>query len=180
MESAIKNVLLGGAERLERASVLDVPIRVIKPVLGAVTSDDRVRDLLGGRWMGHALHPVLTDVPIGAWTSSLILDFAGGPSAEAAADLLVGVGLAAVAPTALSGWSDWSETGSDEQRRVGLVHAASNIAAASLFSASLLRRRQGRRGAGKLLSLLAAGMLSIGGYLGGHLSHARGVGTGER
>jgi uncharacterized membrane protein len=180
VESAIKTPFLRATERLERATALDGPVSALKPIVSAGISDGRVRDLLGGRWLGHALHPLLTDVPIGAWTSSLILDFAGGSSAEGAADLLVGVGLAAVAPTALSGWSDWSETLTAEQRRVGLVHAAANIAAASMFSASLLRRRERRRGFGKLLSVAGAGMLGIGGYLGGHLSYARSVGTGER
>jgi uncharacterized membrane protein len=180
MEDAIKVPLLAVTERLERASALDGPIRVIAPIVHTAISNGRVKSLLSGGWLGHALHPLLTDVPIGAWTSSLILDFAGGSSAEASADLLVAVGVAAVPPTALSGWSDWSETLTEEQRRVGLVHAAANITAAGMFSASLLQRREGRRGTGKLLSLAGAGALAIGGYLGGHLSYARGSGTGER
>jgi uncharacterized membrane protein len=177
---AAEKPLLAATERLERATALDGPIRLIAPVLRAAIRDSHLSGLLSGRWLGHALHPLLTDVPIGAWTSSLILDFAGGPSAESAADLLVGVGVAAVAPTALSGWSDWSETLTPEQRRVGLVHAAANITAASMFSASLLRRREGRRGVAKLLSVAGASALGVGGYLGGHLSYARSVGTGER
>jgi uncharacterized membrane protein len=180
MQRAVKTPLLRAAERLEHANALDRPVRGLVPLVRAVIPDGRRRYLLSGRWFGHALHPLLTDVPIGAWTSSLILDYAGGSSAEHAADLLVGVGIAAVAPTAASGWSDWSETLTPEQRRLGLVHAGANIAAASLFSASLLRRREGRRGSGKLLSLAGAGALSIGGYLGGHLSYARSAGTGER
>lgn len=49
-----------------------------------------------------------------------------------------------------------------------------------MFSASLLQRREGRRGTGKLLSLAGVGALGVGGYLGGHLSYARRTGTGER
>jgi uncharacterized membrane protein len=180
MDSAPKALLVGAADRLERASVLDGAVGILKPVVRSAIPDGTLRDLLGGKWLGHALHPLLTDVPIGVWTSSLILDFAGGSSAEGAADLLVGIGIAAVAPTALTGWSDWGEALTTEQHRVGLVHAATNIAAASMFAASLRRRREGRRGAGKLLSIAGAGALSIGGYLGGHLSYARSVGTGER
>jgi uncharacterized membrane protein len=180
VNDAAEKPLLAATERLERATVLDGPVRLIASVVRAAIRDGHLSGLLSGRWLGHALHPLLTDVPIGAWTSSLILDFAGGPSAESAADLLVGVGVAAVPPTALSGWSDWSETLTPEQRRVGLVHAAANITAASLFSASLLRRREGRRGVAKLLSVAGAGALGVGGYLGGHLSYARSVGTGER
>jgi uncharacterized membrane protein len=180
VENAVKVPLLALTERLERASALDGPIRVLAPIVQAAIPNGHIRGLLSGRWLGHALHPLLTDVPIGAWTSSLILDFAGGPSADASADLLVAVGVAAVPPTALSGWSDWSEPLTPEQRRVGLVHAATNIAAASMFSASLLQRRKGRRGTGKLLSLAGAGALAVGGYLGGHLSYAQKTGTGAR
>ena len=171
--------LLTAAEQLERAQLLNRAVGVLEPLVRSAIPG-RARALLGGSWLGHALHPLLTDVPIGAWTSSLILDFAGGPSAEQAADLLLGIGIVAVAPTAASGWSDWSETLTPEQRRVGLVHAAANITAASLFSASLLRRREGRRTVAKLLSVAGAGAMGVGGYLGGHLSHARSVGTGER
>jgi uncharacterized membrane protein len=177
---AAEKPLLAATERLERATALDGPIRSIAPIVRATIGDGHLSGLLSGQWLGHALHPLLTDVPIGTWTSSLILDFVGGPSAESAADLLVGAGVAAVAPTALSGWSDWSGTLTPEQRRVGLVHAAANITAAGMFSASLLRRRQGRRGVAKLLSVAGAGALGVGGYLGGHLSYARSVGTGER
>jgi uncharacterized membrane protein len=177
---SVESPLLTATERLERAQALDRTVGVLESLVRSVIPDGRARALLGGSWLGHALHPLLTDVPIGAWTSSLILDFIGGSSAEHAADLLVGVGIVAVAPTAASGWSDWSETLTPEQRRIGLVHAAANITAASLFSASLLRRREGHRAVAKLLSVAGAGALGVGGYLGGHLSYARSVGVGER
>ncbi len=148
-------------------------------MLGPILGSGKARGILGGQWMGHAVHPLLTHVPIGVWTSSLILDFAGGKSSEDAADLLLGVGLAAFAPTALTGWSDWCRA-SREQQRVGLVHAAANATAAGLFARSRLVRRQGRRGHGKLLSVLGASVLSLGGYLGGHLAYARGVGVERR
>lgn len=177
---SVQSSLLTATERLEHARALDRAVGVLEPLVHSAIPDGRARALLSGSWLGHALHPLLTDVPIGAWTSSLILDFVGGASAEHAADLLVGVGIAAVAPTAASGWTDWSKILTLEQRRVGLAHAAANITAASLFSASLLRRREGRRAVAKLLSVAGAGALGVGGYLGGHLSYARSVGTGER
>jgi uncharacterized membrane protein len=180
VDKAADRQLLAATERLERATTLDGPIHSIAPVIRAAIGDGRLSGLLSGQWLGHALHPLLTDVPIGTWTSSLILDFVGDQSTEAAADLLVGVGVAAVVPTALSGWADWSRTLTPEQSRVGLVHAAANLTAASMFSVSLLCRRRGRRGVAKLLSVAGAGALGVGGYLGGHLSYARSVGTGER
>ena len=165
--------------RLEAASPLDSAARPIARVVNVAIPPGAARNLLRGSWLGHALHPLLTDLPIGAWTSSLLLDVIGGGSSEPAADLLLGIGIAAVVPTALTGWSDWSESNS-EQRRVGLVHAGANITAATLFSASLTARRRGSRVRGKLLSLLGAGALGVGGYLGGHLAYAQSTGTGER
>ncbi len=152
----------------------------IAPIVARTVGNGEARRVLGGAWLGHALHPLLTDVPIGAWTSALVLDLIGGDSSEHAADLLVGVGLAAVAPTAITGWSDWGAMGTPEQRRVGLAHAAVNIAAATIFATSLLRRREGRRGAAKRLGVAGAAVLGVGGYLGGHLSYAQGAGIGRR
>ena len=138
-----------------------------------------LKDLISGTPLGHALHPVLSDVPIGTWTSALLLDLVGGEDSEDAADLLVAAGLAAAGPTALSGWSDWSDSApaSKPVSRVGLVHALSNATAIGLFGASLLARRGGNRGAGKLFGLAGAGALTVGGFLGGHLSFVQGVGV---
>jgi uncharacterized membrane protein len=166
-------------EELEEASTLDVPSKRIQAMLDTVLPDGRPRNLLEGRWIGHALHPVLSDVPIGSWSSSVILDLLGGSSAERSADLLIGVGLVAAAPTALSGWTDWSRSDT-KQQRVGLVHAVANVAGVSLFSLSLRKRRQDKRLAGKLLSLAGITAMGTAAYLGGHLSFARGVGVGER
>jgi uncharacterized membrane protein len=173
------SVALRLVEQLEDASTLDVPSKRIQAVLDTVLPGGTPRSLLEGRWIGHALHPVLSDVPIGSWTSSVILDLLGGASAETSADLLIGVGLAAAAPTALSGWTDWSRADT-KQQRVGLVHAVANIAGVSLFALSLRKRRQGKRAAGKLLSLAGVTSMGAAAYLGGHLSFARGVGVGER
>ncbi len=175
-----KSPLRAATERLERWDALDATVGVLKPIVQRRIPEGPVRDALSGRWLGHALHPLLTDIPIGVWTSSVILDLAGGSSAEGAADLLMTIGVASVAPTALAGWADWGEVRTIEQRRVGLIHAATNIAATTMFASSLRMRRKGRRGSGKLLSLAAAGVLGVGGYLGGHLSYAQGAGVEER
>jgi len=34
------------------------------------------KDLLNGVWLGHPLHPMITDVPVGAWTMAEVLDMA--------------------------------------------------------------------------------------------------------
>jgi hypothetical protein len=47
----------------------------IKAVIGSNRKPPRrLKSLLHGTWLGHPLHPALTDVPIGAWLLAVILD----------------------------------------------------------------------------------------------------------
>lgn len=158
----------GGAERLSTA------------VRGLVGSG-ALKDGLSGTWLGHALHPLMTDVPIGTWTSATLLDLLGGRGTEKAADRLIGVGVAAALPTAASGFSDWADTTltSDSVRRIGAVHAVANTAALALYGLSWAARKRGRRGRGVALALAGGGALAVGGHLGGHLSYSRGVGVDQ-
>jgi nitrite reductase/ring-hydroxylating ferredoxin subunit/uncharacterized membrane protein len=160
---------------------LDAPAaKVAKKVRDTVPSGP-VKDTLSGTWLGHALHPLLTDLPIGTWTSAVMLDWLGGRATEDAADRLIARGLAFSLPASATGMTEWadSEPASDEVRRVGAVHAAANIGATVLFGASLAARRRGARGAGKLLALAGAGVLGASGHLGGHLAFAKGVGVDQ-
>ena len=141
-----------------------------------VTSARLVKNALSGKWLGHQLHPMLTDIPIGAWAMASLLDLTGGEDSAAAAKKLVGFGVLAAVPTAMSGASDWS----DEQgaaQRVGYVHAVSNSIGTSLQLVSWLARTRGNRKAGVVLSLLGMSATGLGGYLGGHLSYVQGVGV---
>jgi nitrite reductase/ring-hydroxylating ferredoxin subunit/uncharacterized membrane protein len=160
--------------RIGRLTALD---KVAKPLSGLVGKAVRprvVRNLLSGTNVGHPAHPMLTDLPIGAWSMSVLLDTIGGASAEPAADLLVGAGILGAIPAAATGLNDWSDT-IGEEKRIGVVHAGANVAALALYAASLLARRSGRRDAGKALGLAGLGVLTVGGYLGGHLSFVRAV-----
>jgi uncharacterized membrane protein len=114
-----------------RLSILSGPLA---RTVGRAVRPRVVRNLLSGTYLGHPLHPVLTDLPIGAWVMSALLDAAGGPAAEGAADLLVAAGVVAAVPTAAAGLNDWSDT-SGPETRVGLVHAAVNTTALSLYLA---------------------------------------------
>ena len=124
-----------------------------------------VRNLLSGTNLGHPLHPMLTDVPIGAWSMSTLLDSTGGARVQPAADLLVGVGILAAIPTALSGLNDWSDT-TGKETRVGVVHGSANVTALGLYVASWMVRRSGQRGRGKAIGLVRFGALVTGAYLG--------------
>src|SRR5215208_6151433 len=97
----------------------------------------QAKNALHGVWLGHPLHPVFTDVPIGAWTTALALDLAArrDPGMKRAATFAMGVGLAGAVGAAVSGLTDWSET-DGRARRTGLIHAVLNVAATSLFAAA--------------------------------------------
>jgi nitrite reductase/ring-hydroxylating ferredoxin subunit/uncharacterized membrane protein len=167
-------------DRAGQAAVLDAPAKPIgKAMRGA--GPGAVKDLLSGTWMGHAIHPLLTDVVIGCWTSASLLDLLGGSDSEQAARRLIVAGIAAYPVTAVTGLSDWadSESVDDDVRRVGLVHAAANSLALGCYVASLKSRRDGRRGLGVGLALAGMGAMSIGGYLGGHLAFRLGVGVDQ-
>ena len=162
--------------RLEESTALDPVVSALRPVAGALVAKPVVRDVLRGTWLGHALHPLMTDAPIGFWVSASVLDLVGGPGARPSAQRLVGLGLLLAAPTAWTGWAEWSDSGQREQR-VGVVHAAANGAAVALYLASWAARRSDRHRRGTTLGLAASGALGLGGYLGGHLVSARKVGS---
>lgn len=165
-------------ERLGTVSALDSLGQPLAAIVNRALPPGPVRDALRGRWLGHRLHPMLTDAPIGFWTSGVVLDVAGGPRSRPAADALLGLGVATALPTAAAGATDWSEA-STKTRRQGVVHALANTAALGLFAASLLARRHDRR-KGVRLALLAESCLLAGGYIGGHLAYAEGVGVSAR
>jgi nitrite reductase/ring-hydroxylating ferredoxin subunit/uncharacterized membrane protein len=166
--------------RLESTEELDPAAKAIASMVRENLPRGPVKDALSGTWLGHALHPMLTDVVIGSFTSATLLDLLA-PGDGTASERLIGVGLAAYLPTAAAGINDWadSEPVDDAVRRTGLVHAASNAAAALLYTASLRARRRGARGRGALLGLAGMGVLLTGGYLGGHMSLSKGVGPDQ-
>jgi nitrite reductase/ring-hydroxylating ferredoxin subunit/uncharacterized membrane protein len=168
-------------ESITGLEALDAPAQAIAKSVRGNVPPGPVKDALSGTWLGHALHPLLTDLPIGTWTSAVLLDWLGGAKSRDAADRLIGLGLAFSLPATVTGMTEWadSEPGSDSVRRIGLVHAAANGGAAVLFGASLAARRRGSRGAGRLLALAGAGVLGASGHLGGHLAFAKGVGVDQ-
>jgi hypothetical protein len=161
---------------LENATALDVPVRALEPLVEKAFASGARGELLRGDWLGHAVHPVLTDVVLGSWTSATVLDVIGGAGSRPAAQRLLGVSLLAVGPTAWTGWAEWARA-ADRDQRVGLVHAVTNAVAIGAYASSWLARRRGDHGAGVRRALAGAAVASVGGYLGGHLAAARKVGS---
>ncbi len=167
------------AERIGELSPLDGPAEAVAKKVRGLVGPGPVRDAVSGTFLGHPLHPLLTDIPIGTWTSATALDLLGGRKSRAASERLIAMGVAAAVPTAVTGTSDWADTTPADAtvRRIGAVHAVANVTALALYGASLAARRRQRRGRGVLLSLAGMGALTVGGHLGGHLSYAKGVGV---
>jgi nitrite reductase/ring-hydroxylating ferredoxin subunit/uncharacterized membrane protein len=140
----------------------------------------RAKNFLHGTWLGHPLHPALTDVPIGAWTTALALDLlealGGRDEVGPGADAAVGLGLLGAVGAALAGLTDWEATGG-QARRVGLVHGLLNLGVAGIYGASLLARRRGARGLGRGLAGAGFAVANYSAYLGGHLVYAERIGA---
>jgi hypothetical protein len=161
---------------LEEATVLDGAVRALEPVVERTLASGTTGEVLRGEWLGHAVHPLLTDVVVGSWTSATLLDLVGGRDSRKAAQRLVGLGLLAVGPTAWTGWAEWAGAG-EREKRVGLVHAVTNAVAIGLYTSSWLARRGGDHEKGRRRALVGFGVAGAGAYLGGHLAAARKVGT---
>lgn len=168
-------------ERLESVEALDAPGKAVGEKVRGVLGPGALKDALSGTWLGHALHPMLTDVTIGSFVSASLLDVLGGDDDGRAAQRLIAIGLAAYGPTAVTGVSDWADTelGDERVRRVGLAHAATNATAFLFFASSLAARRAGRQGRGKALGFAGVTALAAGGYLGAHMSFFQGVGPNQ-
>jgi nitrite reductase/ring-hydroxylating ferredoxin subunit/uncharacterized membrane protein len=137
-----------------------------------------VRNVLDGVWFGSPLHPALTDVPVGSWTSTLVfdgLDIATGKTAmRNAADATLAVGIAGGFAAAAVGISDWRYL-MGGSRRMGTAHALLNAGGLALNTTSLILRAGGRRNAGRLAFLAGYSLVGMGAHLGGELSYGYGL-----
>jgi uncharacterized membrane protein len=168
---------LGLTAGIEQARALDVLSKVYRPLSRVVTGTPGRRDLLQGTWLGHALHPLLTDLPIGFWTSANTLDLIGGRPARPAAELLTALGVVTAVPTAITGLAEYAALETDRDRRTANVHAVGNAVAVWCYAGSWVARRRGRWATGVALGLAGASVASVAGYLGGHLAAGRQVAT---
>lgn len=170
------NLLRRAPDLTEELAILDRPAAALAGAVDAMVPPGKVNDLLSGTWLGHALHPLLTDLPIGFWTSAWVLDLVGNRSMRPAAQRLVALGVLSAVPTAASGLVDWADT-AGKPRRTGVVHAVANSIALACYALSWRARRHGRHAAGVALGMVGAGAATVGGALGGHLAFALGVGV---
>ncbi len=161
-------------QQLESMTALDGVTRLVQPLADALLADRARSDALRGMWLGHALHPLMTFLPLGSWTSATVLDLAGGRGSRKAAQRLVAFGILTAGPTAVTGLAEFGPA-QPRDKRTAAVHALANTTALTLFTASYLARRRGRHARGVVLGLAAHAGTGLGGYLGGHLTEARKV-----
>jgi hypothetical protein len=165
-------------QRLQNAAVLDRVGNGLGLLADRLLGSADTREALRGTWFGHALHPMLTDLPLGAWMCTTLLDVFGGQRSRPAAEGLLAFGLATAVPTAVTGLAEWQAT-EGSTRRVGVAHASANGLVLGLYGASLLARRRGRHGLGVALGLGGGALALMSGYLGGHMTIVDKVGTGD-
>jgi nitrite reductase/ring-hydroxylating ferredoxin subunit len=170
MESSWSAELIGPLEEQPWLDqVADYVMELAKPLL-ELPQAERVMDFLHGRWLGHALHPVLTDIPIGMWSGSLLLDLVG---AHKSAGVLSATGSAGAVGAVASGFADWSDSyGRD--RRLGILHGLLNTGGLGLHLLSLSARLRRRKKSAMALSALGLSVSTVAAYLGGELVFGRG------
>ena len=140
----------------------------------------QVKNFLHGTWIGHPLHVILTDIPIGAWTSAIAFDALDSMSERrqysVAADTAVVLGLAGAVGAAAAGLTDWQDI-DPPARRIGLVHGLLNVVSVALFGGSLLARRRGGRTTGRGLAALGYAVSVAAARLGGNLVYGQKIGV---
>lgn len=153
---------------------------VIKAYKAGGKTGLKVKNFMHGTWLGHPLHPVLTDVPLGSWTAAAVLDgleLAGVKKYKKGADAAIGVGLVGAAGAAVSGLTDWTGT-TKKRRRIGLVHGLLNVTATTLYATSFfLRRRKASRRTAIGLAMLGYGVSAVAAYIGGYLVYSQQMGV---
>jgi nitrite reductase/ring-hydroxylating ferredoxin subunit/uncharacterized membrane protein len=163
-------------QQVERADALDGAADRVADAVGRVANQAPVSSIVGGAWLGHPVHPVLTDLPIGFWTSAFALDLIGGHSGRRAAQSLVGLGVLSAVPTAMTGLADWSGT-VGPTRRIGIAHALCNTAGLVAYALSWRARRRGHHGRGIALAMAGSAAATVAASFGGHLVYRTGTGV---
>ncbi|MEH3156240.1 MAG: DUF2231 domain-containing protein [Gordonia paraffinivorans] len=166
--SPIRRALAATEKLSSLDAVASMAARALSPLLSGGPGD-----VLRGSWLGHPLHPVLVTVPIGAWTAVPLFDLTGQP---VAAQRLTAVGLAAAVPAATAGLAEYT-TLDAAQRRVALVHAASNSVAMTALVGSMIARTRGLTGRAHALTIAGLGVTGVSGALGGHLTYVQAAGV---
>ena len=131
-----------------------------------------VRDLLNGRWLGHPLHAVLTDAPIGILFLVIVFDVLGEPFAALVA---LGIGILAMLAAALAGFADYADTDGRARDRATLHSTLMVLALLGYLISLVLRSGKGDADAAAVgTSVVSFLILSAGAYVGGDVVYLLG------
>lgn len=137
-----------------------------------------LRNFLHGVWLGHPLHAALTDLPVGAWSCGIVLDYLGQITGDGhlkrAGDYATGIGVVGAVAAAATGLADYSEV-YGEQRRIATVHGILNSIAALAYVSSLVRRFTGDRGGAVFYASIGYAIAFFSADLGGLMSFRYGT-----
>lgn len=148
--------------------------KLTTPILGE-DAPKSLKDALYGVWLGHPLHPVMTDVTLAGFVMSMVFDVL---DEEEAADISLGVGTLTSVGTAISGAAQWYDLQNmEEPKRIGALHAALNSTALGFYATSLALRRNDHRGAGLATAWTGHALSLTSAWIGGHLSFVSGIGV---
>ncbi len=169
------------SDRIARIAWLDALAGAVQPAIRRARdgAPRAIKNLLHGTLLGHPLHPALTDVPIGAWSVTAIMDLfalAGHEEAAVAADASLAVGLLGAAGAIVTGYAEWSDT-AGPPRALGFAHAVCNAAGTGAYAASLTLRARGRRRSAVALAFAGYAFVGFASYLGGELSFGMQIGV---
>lgn len=168
------------AERQEWLKPAEEPLQSFIHKVFSFSGGQQLKNFLHGTWVGHPLHVILTDVPIGAWTAAVIFDsldsMSGRRRFSAAADTSVALGIVGAVGATITGITDWQDI-DPPARRVGLVHGLLNLASVALFGSSLIARRKGARDTGRGLAALGYAVSATAAHLGGDLVFDKKIGV---
>jgi uncharacterized membrane protein len=140
----------------------------------------KIEDVLRGKWLGHPLHAALIDVPLGAWTTAVLLDAVesstGREELRPGADAAIGIGLVGAIGAAVTGLTDYQHV-QGSARRVGIVHGILNVVTLSCFTASYISRKRHSRTLGKFWGAAGFAIGMFAATLGGELVYNLKVGV---
>ncbi len=132
-----------------------------------------LQDFVNGSWLGHPVHPVVTDVVIGGAAILAAFDLLtlvlGVENLETASLVAVGiVSLSAIAATT-TGLTDFKDTHTGDERNVVVLHGLINVVATAAYIVSFFLRLGGSEVLGIWVALGGVLVLTVGGYIGGHV-----------
>ena len=155
----------------------DILRKIGEPVLG-LDKPRELRDFLYGGWIGHPLHPMVVDGPIGFWVTSALLDALGQ---DEAADWALKAGTVSALGAAATGYAQWQDLQEMETpKRMGALHALLNVSATGLYALAWICRDRGARDQGRALAFTGLGVASLSAWLGGDLAYDLGIGVNRQ